>query len=82
MICLLKQCPFVQFGLLDVPGLNDFENIADGDQDDDDNDDDLEAELLALTSGKSPKPPKRGESYILYGTFSDRHELIPPIPNH
>lgn len=49
-----------QFGLLDVPNLNDFGNIdVMGGMDDDDNDGDLEAELMALTAGKSPSRPKR-----------------------
>ncbi|XP_021922806.1 coiled-coil and C2 domain-containing protein 1-like isoform X2 [Zootermopsis nevadensis] len=48
-----------QFGLLDVPNLNDFGNIEVMGGVDDYEDDDLEAELMALTSGKSPTRPKR-----------------------
>jgi hypothetical protein len=51
--------------LLDVPDVNDFGNVGvmDGmnaDDDDDDDDGNLEAELMALTSGKVPVRPKRG----------------------
>jgi hypothetical protein len=49
--------------LLDVPDLNDFGSagMVDGmNNDDDDDDGDLEAELMALTSGKVPTRPKRG----------------------
>ncbi|PSN49772.1 Coiled-coil and C2 domain-containing-like protein 1 [Blattella germanica] len=50
-----------QFGLFDLP--NNFDNVdmmggIDADEDDED-DDALEAELLALTSGKAPTRPKR-----------------------
>ncbi|XP_069677643.1 coiled-coil and C2 domain-containing protein 1-like isoform X2 [Periplaneta americana] len=49
-----------QFGLLDLPSVNDYGNVdMMGGVDDDDDDADLEAELLALTSGKSPSRPKR-----------------------
>lgn len=39
--------------------------MIDGMNDDDDDDGDLEAELMALTSGRAPVRPKRG---IVYGS--------------
>ena len=60
-----------QFGLLDVPGLNDFGNAGtmDGMNDDGDDDGDLEAELMALTAGKVPSRPKRGVVLWIQLTF-------------
>lgn len=49
-----------QFGLLDVPNLNDFGSAGMMDGMNDDDDGDLEAELMALTAGKVPNRPKRG----------------------
>jgi hypothetical protein len=43
-----------------VPSLNDFGNVDIMGGMDDDDDGDLEAELMALTAGKSPSRPKRG----------------------
>jgi hypothetical protein len=46
-----------------VPSLNDFENVdlMGGMDDSDEDSGDLEAELMALTAGKSPSKSKRGE---------------------
>jgi hypothetical protein len=48
--------------LLDIPDVNDFGSagMMDGMNDDDDDDGYLEAELMALTSGKVPTRPKQG----------------------
>ncbi|XP_067001233.2 coiled-coil and C2 domain-containing protein 1-like isoform X2 [Anabrus simplex] len=48
-----------QFGLLDIPDINNIDGGNMMDDDDDDLDDDLEAELLAITAGSAPARPKR-----------------------
>ena len=60
-----------QFGLLDVPDLNDFGSagMMVGMNDDDDDDGDLEAELMALSAGKVPNRPKQGVVLWIQLTF-------------